>query len=452
MEGGGKSANYVYDGDNRLVSAAVTENGIVVTEEYQYDYNGNRISRTTDGNKVYYLNETILGDYTQVLEELDASGNERCFYTRGSQLISQERDQNTSYFMTDGHGSVRQLTDSEGTVTDWYNYDPWGQIASSEGETPNTYLYCGEQHDEATGYYYLRARYMDPATGTFTSMDTYQGNPFDPISLNKYLYASANPIMNIDPSGHFTLCEAVVAGAIVGALSSAAITIGMNILRYFDHPEEGYHPLKGVFWAMLKGAFFGAIFALLVAKCIAIAIIIAAFGLVTSITKAIESFANDEPWEGAGYVVLAIMSIFGIKKLTTMANEGGTPISRWGRPGVRDGDWVMTGKQSLWNFIRTFKWDRWSKTNDPIYFWHNNVNGNPNTPYSYYGSDGYASYSSLSWPHPATGSRIFSMDGCWKFFYGQRVYEPGTYHYDYIAEFPLFAYLWDLFFGLGDDE
>ncbi len=28
----------------------------------------------------------------------------------------------------------------------------------------NMYYYCGEQMDEATGLYYLRARYMNPLT------------------------------------------------------------------------------------------------------------------------------------------------------------------------------------------------------------------------------------------------------------------------------------------------
>jgi RHS repeat-associated protein len=47
-----------------------------------------------------------------------------------------------------------------------------------------------------------RARYYQPTTGRFWTLDTYQGNSEDPLSLHKYLYCRANPINHIDPSGH----------------------------------------------------------------------------------------------------------------------------------------------------------------------------------------------------------------------------------------------------------
>ena len=84
-------------------------------------------------------------------------------------------------------------------------YDAWGNLISSTGETENSYLYCGEQLDSTTGLYYLRTRYMNPTTGTFITQDTYAGTIFDPVSLHKYLYANANPVMYTDPSGYFGL-------------------------------------------------------------------------------------------------------------------------------------------------------------------------------------------------------------------------------------------------------
>lgn len=71
--------------------------------------------------------------------------------------------------------------------------------------------------DSDTGFYYLRARYLNTWSGRFMTSDSYEGMDSDPQSLHKYLYANNNPVMNIDPSGHLTLQETVVAVGIFAA-------------------------------------------------------------------------------------------------------------------------------------------------------------------------------------------------------------------------------------------
>ena len=44
---------------------------------------------------------------------------------------------------------------------------------------------------------------MNPSTGTFISMDTYEGSIYDPDTLHKYLYANGNPVKYSDPTGNF---------------------------------------------------------------------------------------------------------------------------------------------------------------------------------------------------------------------------------------------------------
>lgn len=203
-----KSALYVYNAENRLVRATVQSGNNVSVEEYKYDYAGNRIAKISEGEYTKYLLD-VNGELTYVLAEMDYDGTERCFYTRGDELISQERDGKKSYYVYDGHGSVRALADDSGKVTDTYNYDAFGNLISSVGSTKNDFLFCGEQFDPVTGLYYLRARYMNPSVGTFISMDSYSGSIDDPVSLHKYLYSNANPVSNSDPSGYSTVKQDV---------------------------------------------------------------------------------------------------------------------------------------------------------------------------------------------------------------------------------------------------
>ena len=203
--GSAQSALYEYNAENKLIKATVQNGSLVIEESYTYDYAGNRTSKTTHKSNGEYEYTKYLNDnssLTNVLAEIDENGTAKCVYTIGADLVSQERDGRTSFYLYDGHGSVVGLANESGVVTDTYFYDAFGNLLKSKGNTENCYRYCGEQFDETTGVYYLRARYMDTSTGRFISQDTYQGTINDPVSLHKYLYANANPVMYSDPSGY----------------------------------------------------------------------------------------------------------------------------------------------------------------------------------------------------------------------------------------------------------
>nr|WP_256446259.1 RHS repeat-associated core domain-containing protein [Hahella sp. HN01] len=147
-------------------------------------------------------------------------------------MLSQARSGDVSYYVYDGQGSVRSLTSQTGDQTDSYHYDAFGILLHSEGDTPNSYLYTGEQYDASLDQYYLRARYYDQNQGRFTQMDTWPGNSGQPITLNKYLYANSDPIRFVDPSGKNGLLIGQGMGLTInGVMSTISVTGAVNIAR-----------------------------------------------------------------------------------------------------------------------------------------------------------------------------------------------------------------------------
>ena len=192
------SAGDSYDFENHLVNR---NNGAV---QIVYDGDGNRVKKITPTQTTYYLvDDRNPTGYAQVLEELSAPGSAPTVtYTYGHSLISQNRGGVAKFYGYDGHNNVRSLTDAGGNWTDAYTYDAFGILIGQSGSTANNYLYCGEQFDPDLGMYYLRARYLNPGTGRFWTMDSFEGNSEDPLSLHKYLYCESNPVNGIDPSGN----------------------------------------------------------------------------------------------------------------------------------------------------------------------------------------------------------------------------------------------------------
>jgi RHS repeat-associated protein len=234
-----------YDDQNRLVQRTETENGKVIT--ILYDADGNRVAKTVNGVTTYYLvdSQNPTG-YAQVIEEITAPvgtdpiaiGTVTKRYAYGLDLISQQvwttgdplaaDHWRTSYYGYDGLGSIRYLTDETAFITDHYTYDAFGTLLDAWSANPlipadNVYLYVGEQFDPDLGLYYNRARYLNIDTGRFWSMDSYEGNNQEPLSLHKYLYAHGNPVMFTDPSGNMSMTSIGVALSTWGTLAVGMI-------------------------------------------------------------------------------------------------------------------------------------------------------------------------------------------------------------------------------------
>jgi RHS repeat-associated protein len=182
---------FVYNEINQLVQ--VKTSGGTVIASYTYDDQGRRISVTASGSTVYYHysgdkviyvtdgNNIITADYTY-----DAAGNPATLTYGGV----------TYYYHLDGHGSVTTLTDGSGNIAAQYTYDAWGNILSQSGAMAsiNPFRYSGYYYDEATGLYYLMARYYDASVGRFITRDSID-------DVNLYSYCDGNPVNGIDPSG-----------------------------------------------------------------------------------------------------------------------------------------------------------------------------------------------------------------------------------------------------------
>lgn len=192
---------YGYDVQNRLISAMTPQHQIA----YDYDYLGNRLGKTIDGDLTRYLINP-LAEHAQVVRASNVTATTD--YTYGLRMINQQRNQQKSFFHADALGSTRALSDLNGHAVNNLTYSPFGRLIHQTGTDMPEFLFTGEQFDEETNNYYLRARYYNPTTARFTQYDTFCGYPSDPMSLNHYLYANSNPLKYVDPSGHMNILTA----------------------------------------------------------------------------------------------------------------------------------------------------------------------------------------------------------------------------------------------------
>lgn len=196
----GSNLTYTYDQANRLLRI---DNGAPCCPVgiYTYDGHGLRMSKTRVGGAELFTWDSATG-VPMLLQERTPSGasgiSASYIYGPGGLLLEQiqHADNHLTFYHLDQLGSVRALTDKTGAVVATYNYDAYGVPIGSTGSAAQSFGYAGEYTDPESGFLYLRARYYDPATQQFLTVD-----PLLALTEQAYNYATGSPLNATDPSG-----------------------------------------------------------------------------------------------------------------------------------------------------------------------------------------------------------------------------------------------------------
>ena len=166
-----------------------TETGNV--QENRYDAEGLRFELLENGRRTSFVYHN-----GELLQE-EGREEQGTSYHLGAGMEAFRRGQELSYYHRDEQLSTVFVTDGQGEIRNSYQYDAFGIPLETTEQLNNRIRYTGQQYDELTEQYYLRARYYNPVAGRFMQEDVYQGD-----GLNLYAYCGNNPVVYDDPSGY----------------------------------------------------------------------------------------------------------------------------------------------------------------------------------------------------------------------------------------------------------
>jgi RHS repeat-associated protein len=181
--------NVSYDAENRQTA--------VGSNSYSYDGFGLRVGKTTANGTTVYVYDA----FGQLAAEYgSATTNSLC---------------KTCYLSGDHLGSLRLVTDQNGSAIARHDYAPFGQeipagigqrsLAWGASDNVNQ-KFTGQIRDSETNLDFFNARYMSSGLGRFMSPDPANAgaDPTDPQTWNAYAYVRNSPMHLTDPSGFCT--------------------------------------------------------------------------------------------------------------------------------------------------------------------------------------------------------------------------------------------------------
>ena len=219
---------FSYDHRNRLTRVERHSSGGILLSEatFVYDVFDRRIGQIVDadGAGPAASEETwTVYDGEHAWADFDAAGNvlARYLYTETiDEIVARYRPgEGTSWYLTDRLGTVRDIVDAAGAVTNHIDYDSFGRVLlESNAAAGDRFKFTGREYDPQLELYYYRARFYDPLLGRFISQDPLG---FAAGDANLYRYVGNDPLNYTDPFG---LSEAAERG-IWQSLITAPLTV-----------------------------------------------------------------------------------------------------------------------------------------------------------------------------------------------------------------------------------
>ncbi|WP_244963466.1 RHS repeat-associated core domain-containing protein [Neisseria wadsworthii] len=224
---------FEYDALDRRVSKGRLKNGAMETVENVSDgLRDNACLKTQTGKGILDSEITFLWDGSRLLQEHNSDGLYTYIYTDQDSYeplaqihnytnTESESRQEVNYFHCDQIGIPREMTDKDGKLLWFGEYDAWGKLTEETNVTGRAHQpfrlqnqYC----DREIRLHYNFFRYYDPDVGRFVNQD--------PIGLlggdNLYLFAPNGQVW-IDPLGLVKTPRVTYASN--GAVKSASVVI-----------------------------------------------------------------------------------------------------------------------------------------------------------------------------------------------------------------------------------
>jgi RHS repeat-associated protein len=184
---------------------------------------------------------TALGGTTQhnTTLGLTREGSTEWTRTPAGSLISHNVSGTRRYFLNDRLGSIVAFTDSTGGVAQTYKYEPHGLLRSSSGSVTNPFRFTrGYRTGSGFGEIYkFGARYYDPSIGRWTQQDPID-QAGDLREGNRYVYAAADPINFVDPTGLLSFKDVVDYGKKVGKKISKPASFAYHCTRHLIGQDD----------------------------------------------------------------------------------------------------------------------------------------------------------------------------------------------------------------------